>query len=154
MQETREKVKKFFNSKSFTKVLYILGSLLLASVIFNAGVFVGANKASFDKDWGENYMSNFGASNHKGLLDLDDLPNAHGAVGKVVDIALPTFIVADENNVEKSVFLADETKILNGREEVGRETIKVGDFAVVIGSPNNIGQIEAKFIRIMPYGTY
>jgi hypothetical protein len=146
MKEIKEKVKKFFDSKPFVKVLYTTGVLLLACFIFNAGVIVGFKKASFGRSWGEHYMNNFGG--------LDDLPNSHGAAGKIINVTLPTFIVSDRNNVEKSVLLTGDTKILNGRQEVPTENLKIGDFTVVIGSPNSTGQIEAKFIRVIPMGGF
>jgi hypothetical protein len=36
------------------------------------------------------------------------------------------------------------------RETVKISDLKVDDFVVVIGEPNDSGQIEAKFIRLLP----
>ena len=36
------------------------------------------------------------------------------------------------------------------RDEIKISDLKIGDFIVVIGSPNTDGQVEAKFIRLMP----
>jgi len=39
-----------------------------------------------------------------------------------------------------------------GRETVKKEDLKVGDWVVIIGSPNEEGQIEARLIRLFDKG--
>ena len=39
-----------------------------------------------------------------------------------------------------------------GRETVKKEDLKVGDWVVIIGSPNEKGQIEARLIRLFNKG--
>ena len=36
------------------------------------------------------------------------------------------------------------------KQELKAENLKVDDFVIIIGDPNAQGQIEAKFIRVMP----
>ena len=38
------------------------------------------------------------------------------------------------------------------KSNITTNDLKLGDFVVVIGTPNAQGQIEAKFIRVMPAG--
>ena len=40
--------------------------------------------------------------------------------------------------------------ILERKEKVGKETLTLDKYIIVIGSPNSSGQIEAKLIRIIP----
>jgi len=154
MKKIYEKMKKVFESKVLIGVLYGVGTIIVVLIIFSVGVSVGFHKASFGRDWGNNYSRNFGADNHGGPLGspemMDSFPNAHGVVGKIIKIALPTVIVADRDNLEKSVLIADGTKIQRMRDIIAAADLKVDDLIVVIGSPSDQGQIEAKFIRIMP----
>ena len=72
--------------------------------------------------------------------------------GKIIKIELPTIIVMDKDNTEKVVLIKDDTKIQNKKQDIKNLDLKVDDFIVVIGSPDDQGQIEAKFIRLMPAG--
>ena len=38
------------------------------------------------------------------------------------------------------------------KSNITTNDLKLDDFVVVIGTPNTQGQIEAKFIRVMPIG--
>ena len=58
--------------------------------------------------------------------------------------------VAGENDAEKIVVLKNDTIIKRFRETISQNDLKIDDNIVVIGSPNEQGQIEAKLIRIMP----
>ncbi len=156
MKEIKEKIKKVFESKMVLKILLILGILVVAAFIFQAGFFVGFRKASFGRDWGENYGRNFGMMRGNRGLSKDfgiseNFPNAHGAIGKIIKIELPTLIVQDKDNVEKVVLVTNDTKIINIRKEDNIQDLKIDENIVVIGTPNSQGQIEAKLIRIMPF---
>ena len=54
------------------------------------------------------------------------------------------------DNVEKSVLITDDTEIREFRNLIKPEDLKVNDLVIVIGSPNNTGEIQAKLIRLMP----
>lgn len=147
-----EKLKKIGESKALMAIVYTIGVTVIAFVIFDAGMLVGFNKASFSHSWGEHYMDNFGLGDrqHAGFDGDDHAPNAHGAVGKIISINLPTMIVQDKENTEKVIVLNTDTKIQELRNAIESTDIKIDDFVVVIGAPNEQGQIEAKFIRIIP----
>jgi hypothetical protein len=107
-----------------------------------AGVHLGYEKASFSSRLGDNYRQVFGPSRN--------LPGAFGATGKVLKINLPIILVSSPDNVEKSVLISTTTVIRKFRDSDDLADIKVGDNVAVIGTPNDKGEIEAKFIRIMP----
>lgn len=145
-------IKDFFKSKLFTKILYGLGIVVVALLIFRAGMFVGYRKASFSYRWGDNYSRTFGG-NHKNFLlgvPKDDFANAHGAVGKIIKIDLPTFVLEDRDHIEKIVVINNNTFVRRFRETATSNDLKIGDFVVIIGSPNDKSEIEASLIRIMP----
>lgn len=143
-----------FESKNFKRFFYILGSLIILLCVFLAGISVGFHKANFGKAWGDNYERNFGMMRGGMMRDFGgpqgNFPNAHGAVGKIIKIELPTIIVQDRDNTEKVILIKDDTKIEQMRTELKQTDLKIDDFIVTIGSPNDKGQVEAKLIRIMP----
>lgn len=126
-------------------------------LVFQAGVFVGHRKAAFSFRFGDNYYRVFEGQPRGGKFFTkmrgpfpDKLIEGHGAVGEVVSVDMPTFAVLGRDGVEKSILVEDDTVIRRFREEVEPADIAVGDFAVVLGEPNEDSQIEAKFIRILP----
>jgi len=152
MQKIYEDIKKVFESKVAFRILVGVGIVVVSLLIFSAGITVGFHKASFGRAWGDNYERNFGMRPNRSMFDRDNFPNANGAVGKIIKIQLPTIIVQDKDNTEKVILIKDDTKIQKMMSVVKPSDLTVDDYVVVIGSPNNQGQIEAKLIRIMPAG--
>lgn len=155
--ETKIKIKKILDLKHVKIAIYSFGILAIVFFIFQAGMIVGFRKASFGRDWGDNYTKNFG-SPHRGFKmmgedfgDFGNLPNAHGAIGKIIKVELPIIIVLDEkDNTEKIVLINEKTQIRKARDTVTKDEFKIDERIVVIGTPNYSGQIEARFIRFMP----
>lgn len=143
-------LKEFFESKAFTKVLFIVGILVIVFVIFQAGVFVGYHKASFTYRSGENYMMMFRNSDRVGGPFGDRFPEAHGAIGKILEINLPTLVLQEPDGDEKVVSIVSDTSIRSGYENLTSKDLKVGQYVVAIGSPNDKLQVEAKLIRLLP----
>ncbi|MEI6478931.1 MAG: hypothetical protein WCO18_01420, partial [bacterium] len=132
--------------------LFILGIILF---IFQTGILVGYKKAFFSCHVGENYYNGF---EEKGgdepfLPNLDpekNLPNANGAIGSIIKISLPSIIVADKDGVEKNIDVTDDTIYRQSKKDILSTDLKIGDFVVIIGSPEDNGNIAAKLIRILP----
>ena len=154
MKKIHEEIKKFLDKKILIKTLYVILILFIAILIFSAGIITGLNKGSFEKDWGEHYGENFGMGHMKGQIMGDptgiNTPISHGAIGKILDIQLPTLVVQDKDGTEKVILVNDDTGIEKVRNFIKVSDLKVGDFLVVIGSPNSQAQIQAKFIRVIP----
>lgn len=145
-------LKNFTQSKKFSRLLVGCGAALVMLLIFQAGVFVGFRKAAFSYRWGDNYYRTFG-SPHRGPMKgfiPDNLSNAHGTSGKVVKIDLPKVTILGEDGIEKMILLKPNTAIRKFRDAVGPKDILDEDTAVVIGSPNDDGYIEAKLMRLLP----
>lgn len=151
-EEIKTIMKSVSDSKKVKSMIIVIACFAVAALIFQAGEIVGFKKASFGKHWGENYEKNFGMVKYNRMMGgmPDRLPNAHGAIGRVVKIELPNIIVTDKGGVEKVVVLDDDVLIKKGQDSVLTKDIAVNDFVVVIGSPNEKGQINARLIRIMP----
>ena len=152
MQKIKERVAKIFESKVAFRVLVGIGIIIVAMLIFSAGISVGFHKASFGRAWGENYERNFGMRPDRPMFGEDNFPNANGAIGKIIKITLPNIIVQDKDNTEKVIVIKDDTKIQKMMSAVKGSDLAIDDFVIIIGSPNDQGQIEAKLIRIMPAG--
>lgn len=153
MKKIKEKIEKMFESKIFVGILYGIGIIIILALVFSAGISVGFHKASFGKAWGENYEKNFGmmGSPRDGFnFGKNNFPNAHGAIGKIIKVELPTLIVQDKDNTEKVILIKEDTKIQMMKNNISKTDLKINDFIVVVGSPNDGGQVEAKLIRIMP----
>ena len=56
-----------------------------------------------------------------------------------------------KDKTEKVVLVKKDTNIQEMRQELKAENLKIDDFVIIIGNPNPQGQIEAKFIRVMPH---
>jgi hypothetical protein len=151
-ENVKENIKKVLESKVVIIILYGIGIFIAAMLIFSAGITVGFHKASFGRAWGENYERNFGMRPDRLMFGQDNFPNANGAIGKIIKITLPTIIVQDKDNTEKVILIKDDTKIQKMTSLVKPGDLAIDDFVVIIGSPNDQGQIEAKLIRIMPAG--
>lgn len=152
-EKIKNNIKKFAESKNFKKVIYVLGAVVILALVFQAGMVVGFKKASFSRDWGNNYERNFGPKREVSRFLKDgmrDIPNAHGAIGKIIKVEFPNIVVLDKDQTEKIIIIKDDTSILERKEILSKESLKVDQFIVVIGNPNDQGQIEAKMIRIMP----
>lgn len=148
--------KEFFHSKVFSGFIFGLATFLVLTIVFQIGVFVGFKKAHFSQKLGENYGRIFGEEKRpKGQeeffdMPFDNLPGGHGAVGAIIKVSTSTLVVAEPNNLEKIIRLGEKTIIRKAREEISGAGINVGDFVSIIGEANDQGEIEAKFIRVLP----
>jgi preprotein translocase subunit YajC len=132
-------LKRLAESTKATMLMYGIGVLLVAVIIFQFGMIIGARKSSLLEEQKERYV------------DLTKpLPTAHGTAGRIVAINESTILVADEDNTEKVVVVRDETIIRSLRDDVDSTALRPGDFIVVIGTPNSRGYIQANLIRVLP----
>jgi len=143
---------KIFQSRAFKITIGAIGALVIGLLIFQLGMFVGFRKASFSYGWGDNYHRNFAGPRQGFVNDLvgRDFIDAHGVFGTIMKIDLPNLLVKGNNSVEKDIILQDDTVIKRFQETINPGNLKVDDNIVIIGDPNDAGQIEAKLIRIVP----
>lgn len=124
---------------------------IVALLIFQAGILVGFRKAEFSERLGENYYQAFGPSRDRAMgFFREEIEGGHGASGKIVRIDLPTFVVAEEDNTEKIIMLDKTTILRRFRDEIKDTDLKIDDSVIVLGSPNETGQIVANFVRLIP----
>lgn len=145
---------KKLESKKIKIVLAFVGALAVLLFVFQAGVFVGYKKARFSYRWGENYHRNFAGPRggffgdvRRGFEDRDFI-NAHGTIGAIIKIDGSVLVIKGEGDVEKTILVSDKTMIESRREPLAVRDLKMDDRVVVIGSPDEQGQIEARLIRV------
>jgi|SRR5579872_655970 len=142
------KFEEFIKSKSFKVTTLVVGGLILAVLVFSAGVFVGLEKARFSYGFGQSYMRNFGGRS-KFVSDRDFI-NGHGSIGQIAKIDGTTITIKDRDGVEKDVLASDKTTIRSMRKDIKLSDLQVNDFIVVLGTPNAQSQIQAALIRVLP----
>lgn len=147
---------KIFPSGKFRVVFVAIVVAIVLLLVFKAGEFVGYKKAGFSYRWAENYHHNFGGPRGGFFRDFDgkNYMNAHGIFGSVIKIdqtassSQAVFIIKGDDNIEKTILVSDKTTIMSRHEAIKAGDLKVDDRVTVIGSPNELGQIEAKLIRL------
>lgn len=143
---------KIFQSKTFKTGIFILVGLLVFLFIFKLGLVVGFKKANFSYKWGENYHRNFAGPRQgffRGFSDREFI-DAHGVFGQIIKIDDSDLIIKGRDEIEKIVLVNEKTLIKSFRETIKLTDLKIDDYVVIIGEPNESGQIEAKFIRLVP----
>ncbi|MFA5360245.1 MAG: hypothetical protein WC349_04795 [Patescibacteria group bacterium] len=146
--------KDFFKSNHLNKILIVLATIVVLVFVFSLGVFVGHEKGRFSRNWGENYYRNImgpGGFGGPGMMDFNRPDfNAHGGLGQIIKIDGNNLIIKDQASVEKIILVTGKTIITKNNQNIKITDLKVDDKIVVIGGPNDQGQIEPKLIRVLP----
>jgi len=157
MEEEKQVGKK--SSRDILKGIIIgLAIFVVVVLIFGAGVFIGGMKARFSYRWAEEYHKNFAGPKAGFFGDwrmppFGDFIEGHGTFGEIIKIEGNNLIVKGRENIEKIVLVNEKIVIKSGLKDIKISDLKVGDLIVIIGSPNEEGQIEAKLIRVFPSKT-
>lgn len=140
------------NNKIFGLITLSVAGLIILCFVFGLGVFVGTKKADFSYKWAEAYHTNFGGPQGGFLGNMmgQQFTNANGVFGQIIKINGQVLTIKDCDNIEKNILTDDDTTIVYQRRNIKLSELKIGDNAVVVGEPNNNGQIDAELIRIMP----
>jgi len=148
----------FLDSKLFKGIILGIGGLLILIFIFNLGVLVGMKKAEFSFRWAEQYHRNFGGPQggiFGEFMDKDrEFANANGVFGQIIKINDGSLTIKDKNlassTAEKIILVNEKTIIVCQKKNIKLSDLKIDDNIVVVGEPNDNGQIQAILIRIMP----
>lgn len=140
----------FIQSKALRRIIIGLLSVIVALVIFRAGMMVGFRQAGFSSRWGQNYFQNFGGPNdfERGMPN-HGLLEAHGSLGTVIKIDPTDIVVQGRDGIEKIILVSDSTMIRRDNDMLKLGDLHPNDTVIVIGSPNENGQIEAQLIRVL-----
>jgi len=148
----------FFKSPKTKTLLYTLCGILVILVVFGMGILVGYRRAIFATRWSDDYYGNFYGPPFGGPPPLMGaaLPgpfNTHGVVGEVIDVESSTMSVEGQNGNEEMIFVSSGTPIREMSNAIQLMGIKDGDHVVIIGEPDDSGQVEAKFVRVFEGST-
>jgi hypothetical protein len=137
---------------AFKAAFFAIVGLILILFVFKLGMVVGERKADFSHQWSDNYHTNFAGPQGGFFKDFGDknFIEANGTFGQIIKIDGSTIVVKGQNDVEKTVIAGEKVQIKRLNEDIKITDLKVDDYIVIIGESNDSGQIEAKFIRIMP----
>ncbi|MDP2708710.1 MAG: hypothetical protein Q8O93_01485 [bacterium] len=142
---------EFFKANHFNKLLIMIAAIVALTFVFAAGVFVGQVKERFSNRWEKNYYGNIMGPGRRGLMDFNRRGfNGHSGFGQIIKIEGNNLVVKDQGNVEKIILVSEQTAIIRDFQNIKISDLKVDDQLVVIGRPNDQGQIEAKLIRVVP----
>jgi hypothetical protein len=154
MNEEKQQNKKI-NHDVLKWIIIGLAGFVIIVLIFGAGMFIGGMKARFSYQWAESYHKNFAGPRGGFLGDWRQLPSppgdfieSHGTFGEIIQINDSDFVIKGQGDLEKIIVIKEDTILEKGRMAIKKDDLKVGDQVVIIGSPNEQGQIEAKLIRI------
>ncbi|OGZ79112.1 MAG: hypothetical protein A2358_03970 [Candidatus Staskawiczbacteria bacterium RIFOXYB1_FULL_37_44] len=139
-------------SKLFKAIILSIAVLIILVFVFGLGVFVGTKKADFSFRWADQYHRNFGGPQRGFFGDImgNQFTNSNGVFGQILKIDGQILIIKGRGNAEKSILVSDKTSIIRQRDNIKLFDLKTDDIVVVIGEPNDNGQIEAKLIRVLP----
>jgi len=145
-------INKIFSSKIFQGIIIGIVILIILLLVFKAGTMVGIRKADFSCRWSDNYHRNFGGpkGGFWGGFDDRNFMEANGTFGQIIKIEGNVITIKDRQSTEKVILLDDKTAIRSMRNTLKLSDLKVDDNIVVIGEPNQAGQIAAKLIRLVP----
>lgn len=155
-------INKFLQSKLFKVICWVIAGLIILLIGLKAGMFIGFRKANFSFKWGENYHKNFGGprGGFFGNFEGRDFIEGQGDFGQIIKIDgnAPTstpasalsLVIKGRGDVEKIVLVKNDAVIKRFKTNIKPTDLKVDDYIVVIGEPNDHGQIEAKLIRLSP----
>ena len=134
------------------KIILSVAALVALCLAFGLGVFVGTKRADFSFRWAQQYHHNFGGPSGGFLNQISgsDFANPNGVFGQIIKIDGQIITVESADKAEKSILVSDKTIIVMQRKNIKISDLDIDDNVVVIGSPNDNGQIQAKLIRIMP----
>ncbi len=144
--------KEFTQSKNFSRIISTIGALLVALIIFQAGIFVGYRVAAFSINWDNAHNGN--ARDPRSIFapfdrDADDM-NPHGAIGEIISVHLPSVMIKGSSGNESIILISSTTSIRNMRNQASTSDLKIGADIVTVGTPDEQGQVHAALIRIMP----
>lgn len=83
-------------------------------------------------------------------LDKRDFMQIHGIFGEIIKIGDQDIVIQGKDNIEKVILINKDTIIKEFRKTIAIKDLKLHSFVIIIGEPDNQGQIEANLIRLLP----
>ena len=84
------------------------------------------------------------------MLGKQSSVNTYGIIGRILKISDNKLVVLDRDGIEKTVIVSQETIIKYFQKTISIKDLVINNMIAVIGEPKENGQIEARFIRVLP----
>lgn len=142
----------YFFTKNTKWILWGIAALILAALIFHAGVVVGSY----------NRMPDHGLAMPEGAFEAHIpfggavelprgfIPGAHGALGTITTTTPTMLTITSRDGTTLRVDISSATQVSGARSVA---ELVVGDTIIVIGDPSGAledGEIDARLIRVLP----
>ena len=143
----RTDLDKVLSSRTGTAVVVATGITLTGLLVFHAGVAYGERQV---------YHRMHQNSSHPpfGFFSHSFIPETHGAVGTITEIALPMLMVKTRDGGIETIIVSSTT-LLRGTSGAPSD-LEVGQNITVLGEPDgaDIKSMQARFITVSPVVTH
>ena len=143
-------MKKFtdlVSSRNVRLVAYTIGSLILAILIFHAGVVVGSHRGfAREGQFGRGFRPSFFPGGFE--MPHGFIQDGHAAVGSITAITLPTLSLQTREGMTQTIIVGTST-VIQSMGAPGVPTLSAGDTIIVLGEPDDQNRVNATFIRIL-----
>ncbi len=143
-------MQEFIQSKTFKIILIITAIAVFELFVFQAGMLLGYHKAEFSNRYGEYYYRTFEGPGPRMFMMQDRFMGGYGSAGKIISLSLPTIVVSGKDNKEETIVVENNTQVRSFDREITPADLKLNDFIVVFGSPDENSEIKARLIRLLP----
>jgi hypothetical protein len=142
-------INDIISSRKVRLTVLIIGTLLIAALIFHAGVVVGSHRAQFGRPsmMDRGFRPSFAPEGFE--IPHGFISNDHGAVGTITALTLPTFLMQTRDDETQTILVGTST-VIRSATSTTSPTLSVGSQVVVLGAPDSQGRIDAKLIRVLP----
>jgi hypothetical protein len=139
------RIRHIAGTKGVTIALVTAGSIMVALLIFHAGVVTGQRQ-----EFARMHMGRLPPP-PPGFLPHGFMPDGHGAVGTIIKLALPLVTMQTRDGRESVIRIASSTEVRDITGNTSTDKLTTGESIIVIGEPDEQtpGDIEARLIRII-----
>jgi len=142
----------YFFTKNIKWVLWGTFAVVLALLIFHAGVVVGSHEPRGRMNGAPNGQFMNGQGPLGSIMPTQGyVEDAHGAVGTIATVTLPTFTMQSRDGMTEKIYAGTST-VVTGGTMPNTGALKGGLLFIVIGDPGDTddGYLEARIIHILP----
>ncbi len=136
--------RSFFANKWLRRGLLALSGLFVLTLVFGAGFAAGRWSTSPFSAAGPIFRVTRSIASKSG----------HGAIGMIQSIDGQKITIQTRDGKLETILVNDDTRFDKNFEKISFSDIKVSDQIVVIGSPNEEGEIKAKLIGLVDPSTF
>ncbi len=142
-----KKIEKMINSGKVRVIASIMGALILALLIFHAGIVVGSRHDLFGRhDMNHGFSFPFLLGDF--MPSYGFIQNNHGSVGTIIAVTPTMLSIKTRAGTNRTILISTST-VIRGDNDVGITSLAAGDQIVVLGEPDSQDRLDAHFIHIL-----